>query len=404
MLRHACRRLSSTITSRATSPSASSLAASAVRRQPHRLMSSAGAESDGARIARWSARLGHDNTFLSYHRNAIIATVAGCALINYRKGEGRPPLAGAGLLVMGGLYIYVGSGLYVWQTFKLRSALKIGPAVVLWSIFNALWPLGIWSVSLACLLDETPSWLIEGLRHSESLLPATLRSSLFIDPPVLYPVCRLLHAVLRHEERRLATVRDHADRSLWAQPLAPKADALEGHRPKRRASLAGGWAGRGGGGGGTASGGLLSSDADVLLSDADVAGIISKRLERLVLLKAKLDVLARSEQSVPTALAVPLLDTLQSEAELLEKVLEVDTAQGDTPSFVWWLSTAFSAEHKRLRGELEAVQALQRRLAAVKFTSVAFTARALSDDGRIAQPASASASGARASAMSAVAS
>ena len=72
-----------------------------------------------AKIGRWSARLAHDNTFLSYHRNAIIATVAGCALIQYRKGEDRPPLAGAGLLAMGGLYMYIGSGLYIWQTGKL---------------------------------------------------------------------------------------------------------------------------------------------------------------------------------------------------------------------------------------------------------------------------------------------
>ena len=36
---------------------------------------------DAQRIARWTVRLSHDNTFLSYHRNAIIATVAGCALV-----------------------------------------------------------------------------------------------------------------------------------------------------------------------------------------------------------------------------------------------------------------------------------------------------------------------------------
>lgn len=68
-----------------------------------RAASSSSKTVDSMKIARWSARLSHDNTFLSYHRNAIIATVAGCALIQYRKGEGRPPLAGAGLLTMGGL-------------------------------------------------------------------------------------------------------------------------------------------------------------------------------------------------------------------------------------------------------------------------------------------------------------
>lgn len=90
-----------------------------------------------------------------------------------------------------------------------------------------------------------------------------------------------------------------------------------------------------------------------------------------------------SEQSIPTALAVPLLDTLHTEAAMLEKVLEVDTSNGDTSQLVFWLRSSFSAEHQRLRDELEAVRTLIRRLDAVKFVSVAFTARALSDDSRI---------------------
>ncbi len=57
----------------------------------------------------------HDNTYLSYSRNAIISTVAGGALVQHHKAEGKPPLAGAGLLLMGGMFMYVGSGLYVYQ-------------------------------------------------------------------------------------------------------------------------------------------------------------------------------------------------------------------------------------------------------------------------------------------------
>ena len=66
-------------------------------------------------MARWNVRLAHDNTFLSYHRNAMIATVAGGAAVQYRKKEGRPPLAAAGLFAIGGLYMYLGSFLYIWQ-------------------------------------------------------------------------------------------------------------------------------------------------------------------------------------------------------------------------------------------------------------------------------------------------
>ena len=45
-------------------------------------------------------------------------------------------------------------------------------------------------------------------------------------------------------------------------------------------------------------------------------------------LQAKIDLLARCERAVPTALAAPLLDMLHTEVEQLEKVLEVDTSQG----------------------------------------------------------------------------
>ena len=65
------------------------------------------------------------------------------------------------------------------------------------------------------------------------------------------------------------------------------------------------------------------------------------------------------------------------------KVLEVDTSQGDMPLVLWWSLIAFSSEHARLKTELDAVQKLLRRLEAVKFSSVAFTARALSNDPRI---------------------
>ena len=41
--------------------------------------------------------------------------------VQQNKGEGKPPLAGAGLLLMGGMFMYVGSGLYVYQVFKLAS-------------------------------------------------------------------------------------------------------------------------------------------------------------------------------------------------------------------------------------------------------------------------------------------
>lgn len=212
----------------------------------------------------------------------MIATVAGASLIQYRVSQERPPLAGACLLAMGGLYMYVGSGLYVWQVWKLAAPLRLGKWTIFWALFNAGWPLTLWSVSLACLLDETPTVLLDGLRLIEGQLPSMLHASLFLDPPALYPVCVILRAVVAHEQQRLARIHGHATGSHVSTMV--------------RAGP---------------------------LTDSDVATIITKRLERIGALQAKIDLLARSTDAVPTALIAPLLDTLNTEALMLEKVLEV---------------------------------------------------------------------------------
>ena len=241
-----------------------------------------------ARVARWSARLAHDNTFLSYHRNAIIATVAGCALIRYRKDEDRPPLDGVALLAMGALYIYVGSGLYVWQTVKLSRALHLSNMQIGWSVFNAVWPTGLWTIMLQCLVDETPTWLLESLRLADEMhgLPTALKASLFLDPPALFPVCGLLSGLQAHEQARLQAVREST--GDW--------------RPRRLQTVAVGTG---------------------PLSKTDVATIIERRLDRLAAIASQLDVLACSERAVPTSLTAPLLDTLHTEAKLLEKVRQL---------------------------------------------------------------------------------
>jgi len=301
------------------------------------------ATASAQRVGRWSLRLAHDNTFLSYHRNAIIATVAGGSLIQYRVNQDRPPLAGACLLGMGGLYMYVGSGLYVWQVWKLRVPLKLGKWTIFWALFNASWPLTLWSVALACLLEEPPKVLLNGLRLIEHRLPNMLHASLFLDPPALYPVCVLLRAVMRHEESRLVTVRsrgagtsnDGTHRSARLRPYTTRAGPL---------------------------------------TDDDVATIITRRMERLHALQAKIDEMARSKTAVPTALIAPVLDTLNSELEMLEKVLQVDTGAGTQLELQWWLTRLYSSPRRKLLDELETVQTLLRRIDAVKFTSAHYAA------------------------------
>ena len=101
-----------------------------------------------------------------------------------------------------------------------------------------------------------------------------------------------------------------------------------------------------------------------------------RRIERLELIQAKLNAYARSERAVPTAYVAPLLEKLRTDIEHLQHVLEADLApQHDQAYAVWWLTSLLSSEHRRLREELDAVQALSRRIAAVKFTAVEFAAR-----------------------------
>lgn len=320
---------------RSTRALAARLAHRPVVHRLSRASSSAAAPDAAATLSRWSVRLAHDNTFLSYTRNAIICTVAGGALVQYHKAQGRPPLAGTGLLLMGGLFMYGGSALYLYQVSQLQVLCQASTASVVASIGNAFWPSALWTTSLLCLLDETPAWLLEGLRRVEAHLPTALRASLFLDPPALYPVCRLLSGVIAFEETRLGTARHHAR---------------------------GGWS--------------LVKPIRAPLTDLDVVTIIARRLERLELLQATLSEYARSHRAVPTASASPLLDKAAAEVEQLAKVLEADMApQADTPPPVWWVLTRLSAEHKRLRDETQACRALLRRIVAVKFTSAEFAAR-----------------------------
>ena len=314
------------------------------------------------RIARWSLRLAHDNTFLSYARNAIIATVAGTAMYSYRKGDGRPPLAAAGLLTMGGLYIYIGSGLYVWQIFRLKQELGIGPFAVAWACFNALWPVGLWSVSLACLLDETPEWLLDGLCHMESHLPAALRSRFFLPSASLVPIVRVLDSLHELETMRLQTV-------------LPEGLALE---PQRN-------------GGGLRHGLQRSStlnpntrshqrivrrgsegSAGTLLSNHDYATVITQRLERLTTLQCKLKPLASGEdQALSTSMVMPLLDHLQTTVTQLEIALEADVRRCQTERARWWFNHAPTPRERLLTNELEAARVLNRRCEAVKRDNVA---------------------------------
>ena len=48
-------------------------------------------------------------------------------------------LLASGLLLMGGLYMYVGSALYIWQVVKLRRGLRMSSLAVSWCFFRISW-------------------------------------------------------------------------------------------------------------------------------------------------------------------------------------------------------------------------------------------------------------------------
>ena len=90
-----------------------------------RALSSPVSPADAASLQKMSARLTLENTYLSYTRNAVISTVAGGALVQYHKSQGRPPLAGSGLLLMGGIFMYSGSA-SEFHELEFRTDLKHG--------------------------------------------------------------------------------------------------------------------------------------------------------------------------------------------------------------------------------------------------------------------------------------
>lgn len=273
----------------------------------------------------------------------MIATVAGSALVQYRKGEGRPPLAAAGLLAMGGLYTYIGSVLYVYQTLLLRRTLGLGAFTVLWAAINAVWPVVLWTISLACILDETPNWLLHSLCAVESLMPAALHSSFFIETRQLQPILRLLHSIQEHEARRLCTM----------QPQGLPLSQMHGIVLRRQQT------------------------STAVFTNAEYSNIISTRLERLQIIESKLARIADTQSKwVLTSTSIPLLDRLYSSISQLEIALEAEIhmAQMEEKSFFGWMKSQVSwsllVERRMLEDEFEAVQALKRRCVAVKTDAV----------------------------------
>jgi len=325
-----------------------------------------------SRIARWSLRLNADNTFLSYHRNAIIATVAGAAMVQYRKGEGRPPLAAACLFAIGGMYMYVGSFVYVLQAWRLRTTLSVSPAQFVLLTLHAAWPLTLWSVALTCLLEDTPSWLLNALARVERRLPTAIHRSLFLQPESLRPVVSLLEVVHAHESKRLQSgAIGKAYRNVAADGKRVRSYQEIDRERRRTSRRALPESGPGDARDEMAAKREMSASFGVVLSDLDYVAIIWLRLGRIAALHAQLAPLASSAKVVTTEDAIPLVEAVSETADQLEIALEAETKRIRDQSLLRsllpevWHRVLFT-ELARLEEELTAVRALSRRCEAVR--------------------------------------
>jgi len=114
---------------------------------------------DAATIA---IRLNHENTMLSWSRNGVISTIAGCAMLeltsmtNGEKDVIYP--GGLGMLGMGGCFFTIGAVNQIGSSLLYRHALKLSPAMCAWNFFNALWPISIWALSVKRMFELHPGW------------------------------------------------------------------------------------------------------------------------------------------------------------------------------------------------------------------------------------------------------
>ena len=335
--------------------------------------------------------MSHDNAFLNYHRNAMIATVAGAAMVQYRKGESRPPLGAACLFVIGGLYMYLGSALYVWQALRLKHTLRLRSSTIVFCFAHAAAPCALWSIAIACLCDETPRWLLNRLERVERFLPSVLHKSLFVEAEALAPVVRMLGVVMEHERQRLTsgsigkafhkadvdgdgkiTTREIHRVRTGERTVGVRTFTSGQSSPSSRAiSGAGGGERRKKGKPLISFVGERKSD---VLTDFDYVTIIWLRLQRLDAFHQKLQevyVESGSSQVISAETVIPLLETLQASIEQLEIALDAEVERLSESSIFKelyrpsrWLRY-LSPELNTIREEQAAVRALSRRVEAV---------------------------------------
>eukprot|EP00043_Microstomoeca_roanoka_P009207 m.87690 g.87690 ORF g.87690 m.87690 type:complete len:216 (+) comp14514_c0_seq1:243-890(+) len=100
-----------------------------------------------------SLLLAHENGYLSWSRNAIIATAAGTAFYNI------DPLASAGLFGMGSLFMYSGTLQYWIHAVRLHKEARFRPYQLGMMIAVPTTIVTLWTISVISLLGQAPSYL-----------------------------------------------------------------------------------------------------------------------------------------------------------------------------------------------------------------------------------------------------
>jgi len=292
------------------------------------------AERLAAQTTAWGLRLNHENTFLSWGRNAIISTVAGVALVQYRKAEGRPPLAAFGLLCMGGAYMLTGSLAYVLSAVFLRHAMRLNVRDLVWIGVQATWPVCVWGVSFMCMLDEEPDWLMDVLRLARLFLPSAMHDSLYLVDAEqwLAPIARLTEVVSAHEKSRLRMLEYHK----WWHLIGARVFNLDSTPPVS----------------GENTKALHSRLADLKASCAEIRELVKLAADS-------------PDRSVSASEVVLALSRLVDLLNMVEVLLEGDIARlYDRP--LWGrIAVVSSRTEKALADELDTVRYLRRRVISV---------------------------------------
>lgn len=282
----------------------------------------------------WSLRLNHENLWLSWGRNAIIATVAGVALVQYRKSEGRPPLAAFGLLCMGGAYMLTGSLAYVVSAVVLRHAMRLSVRDLAWISVQATWPVCVWGTSFLCMLDEEPDWLMDVLRLARRFLPSVMHDSLYLAEAEqwLAPIAKLTEVVSAQERHRLRTLEYHR----WWHRIGARVFDLGSTPP------------------------LSGSDDKALhcrLAELNASCAEIRELSRLAG--------GSVDKSVAASEVVPVLSELVELLNQLEVLLEGDVARlYDRP--LWGrIAVTTTRTERSLAHELDTIRYLRRRVTSV---------------------------------------